>query len=79
MEESGEEATYSHSALKDQRPMAWPLAVSEGADGLGALVFVGHEQIIEAFMTKSLKKPFSVFGQEHNADVGLGCVCCLCT
>ena len=38
-----EEATYTHSSFEDQRLMAWPLAVSEGADGLGALVFVGQE------------------------------------
>lgn len=67
--ESGTGATYSHSSFEDQRLMAWPLAVSEGADGLGTLVFVGHEQIIQAFMTESLKEPFSVFGQDYMADL----------
>lgn len=60
VKESGKEGTYSHPPFENQRLMAWPLAVSEGADGLGTLVFVGHEQIVQTLMTKSLKEPFSV-------------------
>ena len=39
--------------------MARSGTVGKGTDGLGALVFVGHEEIIQALMAKCLKEPLA--------------------
>lgn len=53
-------AAHNDSSLENDRLMARSRAVSKGADGLGALVFVCHEEIVQAFMAKCLKEPFSM-------------------
>lgn len=52
-------AAYSDSSLEHNRLMARSRAVGKGADGLGALIFVCHEEIVQAFMAKCLEKPFA--------------------
>lgn len=48
------------SSLKNDRRLARSGAVGEGADGLGTLVFVRHEEVVQAFMPKRLKEPFAM-------------------
>lgn len=50
---------YSDSSLEHNGLMARSRAVGKSADGLGALIFVCHEEIVQAFMAKCLKKPFA--------------------
>ena len=40
--------------------MAWSFTVGKCANSLGALIFICHEQIVKAFMSKSLKEPFTI-------------------
>ena len=55
-----EGAAHIDSSLKNDRLLARSRAVGEGADGLGALVVVRHEEIVQAFMAKRLKEPFAM-------------------
>lgn len=53
-------AAYGDSPFENERLIARSRAVGKGADGLGALVFVCHEEIVQAFMAKRLKEPFAM-------------------
>lgn len=53
-------AAHIHSSLKNDRLLARSGAVGKGADGLGALVFVRHKQIVQAFVAQRLKEPFAM-------------------
>ena len=52
-------AAHSDSSLENDGLMARSRAVGEGTDGLGALVFIRHKEIVQTFMAKCLKEPFS--------------------
>ena len=53
-------AAHIHSSLKNDRLLARSGTVGKGADGLGALVFVRHEEIVQAFIAQRLKEPFAM-------------------
>ena len=50
---------HGDSSLEDNGLMSRSFAVRKVANGLGALVLVGHEEIIQAFMAKRFKEPFA--------------------
>lgn len=52
-------AAHSDSSLKNDGLMARSRTVGKGADGLGALVFICHKEIVQTFMAECLKEPFS--------------------
>lgn len=52
--------TYVCAALEEQRRVAWTLGEAESRNGLGGLVVVGDEEVVEALVTDGLHEPFSV-------------------
>lgn len=42
--------------------MTRTFAVGKSADRLGAFVFIGHEQLVEAFVAKGLEEAFAIEG-----------------
>ena len=65
------EIAHSNASFEDQRFMTRSLAISESANCLSALVFVGHEHIVEAFMAESLEKPFSALVRHDGKHLDL--------
>lgn len=53
-------AAHSDSSLENDRLMARSSAVGKGADGLGAFVFVCHEEVVQTLVAKRLKEPFAL-------------------
>ena len=52
-------AAHSDSSLENNGLTARSRAECKGADCLGALVFVSHEQIVQPLMAKRLKEPLA--------------------
>ena len=53
-------AAHSDSSLENDGLVTRSRAIGEGADGLGALVLVCHDEIVQAFMANRFEKPFAM-------------------
>lgn len=53
-------AAHSDSPFENDRLMAGARAISKGADGLGALVCVCHEEIVQPFVAERFEKPLAM-------------------
>ena len=60
---------YRDSTFEDDWVMARTLAESESTHGLCALILVGDEEVVKAFMAESLEKPFSMESLAQRAIV----------
>lgn len=51
--------TYRINALEEDRLVARPCRETEGAHGLGRLVLVRHEQVVQALEAQGTEKPLA--------------------